>query len=307
MKKKTEGSASIAEAVEFHQGLQESWIPEVLKRAGLKPVEAMVVALSFPTSGGEAVVPPLNKDGQPNYNAGEAKKRFQYIPKVATTDGGRLDPAMKTDVRMAFLTRGAKLAGDHNVLCLTPAKHNPWKGSTFGPGNDAVAEVAARIVSQLHGNIIASIINDPPDGIDLTKGGKVKLYNGHFERYAGKVGLRGKGFTTEDALTKEIMDLARTAPAGASITLDVQEKDAEKTTTSVTLRAADGTEFTISAKTSSGKKDKGKRSPLEMLRTQGPFTYVKDAAEAKVEAKKEDSPETVPGEENLAEEIGIEQ
>lgn len=274
----------IAKANEFLQEAQDGWIPDLLKRAGLKPVPNVQVALSFPTNGGEAVEPPVTKDGAPNPKAGLAKTRFQYIPTVALTDG-KMDEAIKANPILSMLTRNKRVSGHVPVICITPALHTPHAGNVFGIAGDAIAEMANRLHTLAFANVFASILNDPPDGAELTKGGKVKVFNGHFERYAARLGFLGdgkniSGWSVNAALKAEILDLAKTAPDGAAINLEPPDSNKIPSTTSVTLRAEDGTEFTISARILQSKKQKeaGKKSALQLLRTGGTFYYVSDKA-----------------------------
>lgn len=270
------GSAQHVSA--YYQDLYTQHIVPLIEGAvkGVKVPKDVRVLLSFPTSGGESVEPPLDKDGAVNPRAGEAKKRFQYLQGGAVSEDGTVDAALMADPIFASTTKHGKVVNDGQPLLLvTPAKHAPWKGSAFGTGEGA--EIKERVITLIHGGIFASIIENPPTDV-LTKTGNVKVYNGHFEKIATQVGLMGKGWNPNPGLMKTIegIVLANPAPDGAAVVLKAPEKKPSDIT-SITLRAADGTEFTISARTKASEKQSkgGKLCAADVLEHMGPFTFVK--------------------------------
>lgn len=242
---------------------------------GVKVPQDVRVLLSFPTSGGESVEPPLDKDGAVNPRAGEAKKRFQYLMGGSVEPDGKVSKKLLSNPIFKASTKDGKVVNDGQpLLLITPAKHSPWKGSAFGIGEQA--EIKERVLSVLHGAIFASIIENPPTDV-LTKTGNIKVYNGHFEKLAAPLGLMGKGWNPNPGLMKTVEKIIEACPApdGAAVVLSAPEKKPSDIT-SVTLMAKDGTKFTVSARTKASEKQakEGKLCAADLLELAGPFTFV---------------------------------
>lgn len=284
-----DSSPQAVSAASWLSHITQAEIIPFLKEKGIA-VPALKVLLSFPTSGGEAVEPPIKADGSVNPLAGEAKKRFQFLPALLTENGEMLE-ADRENADTMKLTKGGKVAADAPTLLITPAKQAPWSGSVFGQGE--TAEVAERVLAAIHGCLFASVVTNPPADAKRTKAGNVKVYGGHFEELAARIGLLGKGWAVNGNLQTFVKGILERnpAPEGAAITLNPPEKTTSSNIASVTLRTAQGTEFVISARATRSKKQEkeGKMSSLEFLRTQGPFTYVSDTFEDTQEGEGEEA------------------
>ncbi len=285
--------------VQWFQTTVETKVIPYLEEKGIKVPKGIRMLLSFPTRGGENVEPETTKDGNANPKAGEAKIRFQFIPSAKLEKDGKLSEQRKSDALFSKMSHGGRVAGDVPTLLVSPAKHNPWKGSIFGAGNSGQAEVAQRLLTALHGLIFAHVVELAP-GKTLTKNDKVKVYNGHFESLGVKVGLMGKGWTSDEALTAKLLEWSKGAPKDAAVNLFPSEKKEENAMSSVTLQAADGTFVVVSARALPSKKGKeaGAQAALAILQTGGPFTYVKDSLSEKL--KKTQNPNPLPGETGAA-------
>jgi hypothetical protein len=282
----------------------ESKVIPFMEEKGIKVPKGIKVLLSFPSRGGENVEPETTKDGNANPKAGEAKVRFQFIPTAKLEKNGKLSEKRKGDAVFSKVSHGGRIAGDVPTLLISPAKHNPWKGSIFGSGNAPQAEVAQRLLTALHGLLFAHVVELAP-GKTLTKNDKVKVYNGHFESLGVKLGLMGKGWTSGEELTSKLVEWSKGAPKDAAVNLFPADAKEENAMSSVTLQAADGTLVSVSARAIPSKKGKaaGQQAALAILQTGGPFTYVKDSLSEKLLKNKAEVPSIVAEAETFVPEV----